>query len=60
MLLLQERFGNKELFYIMSRGFDKEEAIKLLVRAKFNKILEKIKNQEIKEEILNEIDTRLS
>lgn len=49
----------KELFYIMSRGFDYKEAMKLMVRARFNKILETIKNQAVKNEILYEIDKRL-
>ena len=48
--------NDKELFYIMSRGFDKKSAEKLLVRAKFNNILNGIVNQEIKNEILYEID----
>ena len=30
------KIGDKELFYIMSRGFELKEARKLLVRAKFN------------------------
>lgn len=54
------KIGEKELFYIMSRGFSQKEAMKLMVRAKFNKILENIKNQEIKAEIINEIDQKLS
>lgn len=53
------KIGEKELFYIMSRGFELKEAMKLLVRAKFNKILENIKDEELKEQILNEIDKRL-
>ena len=53
------KVGNKELFYIMSRGFSKKEAEKLLVRAKFNKVLENIKDEELKDQILNEIDKRL-
>ena len=44
----------------MSRGFSEKEASKLLVRAKFNKILEKIEDEEIKNEILYEIDNRLN
>lgn len=51
--------GEKELFYIMSRGFDIKSAMKLLVRAKFNNILENIKEENLKEEILQEIDKRL-
>lgn len=53
------KIGEKELFYIMSRGFELKEAIKLMVRAKFNKILENIEDEELKEKILNEIDNRL-
>lgn len=54
------RIGNKELFYIMSRGFDKVQAMKLLVRAKFNKIIEQIENESLKNEILYEIENRLN
>lgn len=46
----------KELFYIMSRGLSYKEAIKLMVKARFNKILERIKEEEIKNEVLEEID----
>ena len=53
------KVGEKELFYIMTRGFELKEAQKLLVRANFNKILENIKNEELKEQILKEIDWRL-
>ena len=54
------KLDNKELFYILSRGFTKEEAMKLIVRAKFNKIIDKISNEEIKNEVLAEIDKSLS
>ena len=40
----------------MSRGFSKKEAIKLIVRAKFDNILSNIDDNE---EIWNEIDRRL-
>lgn len=53
------KLGNKELFYIMSRGFTKKEAMKLIVRAKFNKILDTITKEDLKNEILREIDNRL-
>ena len=53
------KIGEKELFYIMSRGFDLKEAQKLLVRANFNKILENIKNEELKNHVLNKIDSKL-
>ena len=53
------KIDEKQLFYIMSRGFTYKEAMKLMVRARFNEILENIKNEELKEEILEEIDKRL-
>ena len=53
------KIGEKELFYIMSRGFELKEAMKLMVRAKFNKILETVKDEELKTEIIEEIDKRL-
>lgn len=53
------KIGEKELFYIMSRGFNLKEAMKLMVRAKFNSIIENITNEYLKEEILKEIDKRL-
>ena len=53
------KIGEKELFYIMSRGFELKEAMKLMVRAKFNKILETVKNEKLKKQVLEEIDKRL-
>ena len=43
----------------MSRGFSEKEALKLMVRAKFNKVLDKIEDKELKEKILKEIDKKL-
>ena len=43
----------------MSRGFELKEAMKLMVRARFNKILESLKDEELREQILKEIDNRL-
>ena len=48
-----------ELFYIMSRGIDYKSAVKLMVRANFNKILARISDENLKNQILNEIDKRL-
>lgn len=47
------------LFYIMSRGISYKEAIKLITRARFGKIIERIKDEKLEEKILNEIDRRL-
>ena len=51
--------GEKELFYIMSRGFEYKEAMKLLVKANFNKILCDISDEALRGQILYEIDNRL-
>lgn len=53
------KVDNKDLFYIMSRGISYKEAIKLIVKAKFNQIIETIKDDELKEKIIKEIDRRL-
>ena len=36
-----------------------KEAVKLIVKSKFNKIIERILDEELKDEILGEIDKRL-
>ena len=47
------------VFYIMSRGLSYKEAVRQLVKANFNKIIEGIQDEEVKTEILQEIDKRL-
>ncbi len=54
------KVDNKELFYIMSRGISYKEAIKLIVKARFNKILERITDENLKNEIVLEIDNKLA
>ena len=54
------KIEEKELFYIMSRGFSKNEAMKLIVKARFNAILENIPDEEIKGKMIEEIDRRLA
>lgn len=53
------KLDDKEIFYIMSRGIEKKDATKLIVKARFNKILERIADEEIRNEIVQEIDRRL-
>ena len=50
------KIGEKELFYILSRGFNEKDAKKLLVRARFNKIIENISNEKYKMDIIKRID----
>ena len=48
-----------QLFYIMSRGFEKKEAVKMLVKAKYNEIIEELQDEDIKKEILAVVDKRI-
>lgn len=54
------KIDKDELFYLMTRGLTMVEAQKLIIRAGFNEIIENIENEEIKKEILDEIDTKLT
>lgn len=50
------KINEDKLFYLMSRGLTKEEATKLIVLSNFNSIIEKIKKDSLKEEIIKEIE----
>ena len=54
------RLDDEKIFYLMSRGLDKVEAEKLIVMAAFNPVLEKISDESLRAEILNELQRRLS
>ena len=49
----------KEMFYANSRGLSKKDAIKLFVKAKFDVMLRKIFDLDLKKEIEQQIDGRL-
>ena len=53
------KIDEQKLFYLMSRGLNYKEATKLIVKANFNKIVQQIKDEELRNDILNEIDKRL-
>ena len=53
------KVDEQKLFYLMSRGLNYKEATKLMVKGNFNKIIQDIKNEKLREEILIEIDKRL-
>lgn len=53
------KIDSKKLFYLMTRGLSKKDAQRLIVRAQFNSALEKIENEEVKNEIFAEIDKRI-
>jgi hypothetical protein len=53
------KVDNKSKFYVMSRGFSKKETEILMIKAKFNKILENIEDIDLRNNILEEIENRL-
>lgn len=53
------RVEPQQLFYIMSRGIEYEDAVKLLVKAELNKLTTNVKNDDIKNMIDVLIDERL-
>lgn len=53
------KIDEDKLYYIMTRGISKKEAQKLIVKAKFNGVLEKIDNDDFKNELVEIIDKKL-
>lgn len=53
------KIGENELFYIMSRGLDKTEGLKMLLRAKFNNVVDNIFDDELKQQINENIDRKI-
>ncbi|MCD8205487.1 MAG: SufD family Fe-S cluster assembly protein [Clostridia bacterium] len=53
------KIGGDELFYIMSRGLTRTEALKLLTRAKFGVILSDLFDEKLKGEVLDKLDGKL-
>ena len=50
------KVDEKKVFYLMCRGIERKDAEKLIIKANFNKIIETIEDEDIKEYILKEID----
>jgi Fe-S cluster assembly protein SufD len=53
------RFDDEQLFYLMSRGINIDDARRLVVRGFFNEIIGQIKNEEIENRLMRHIDTEL-
>jgi len=53
------RVDEDKLFYMMSRGFSREEAMQLIVEASFNPIIDKIPLEDMRSIIREEIHNRL-
>ena len=54
------KVDEKQLFYIMSRGLSQSEATRLVVKAKFNKIITSLFDEELKTKILETIDRKIN
>ena len=54
------RIDEEKLFYLMSRGLDQIEAEKLIIEASFNPVIEKIDDENLKNEIFAVIESRLA
>lgn len=54
------KIEENKLFYIMSRGFNKVEAQKLIINSNFNSILNEIPNEELVKQLLDTIDEKIS
>ncbi len=53
------KLNDDKLFYLMSRGIDEVEAKRLVAISNFKPIIEKLKDQELKEKVLEEVEKRL-
>ncbi len=53
------KIDETKLFYIMTRGISKNEAKKLIVKAQFSEIIQKLNNEDLQNEIYNIIDNLL-
>lgn len=50
------RISEDKLFYLMSRGLSRKESEKLIILSNFTSIINEIKNDSLKEEIINRVE----
>lgn len=53
------RLDEDKIFYLMSRGLDKSEAERLIVEAAFNPVVDKIPDENLRGELLDNLQRRL-
>lgn len=51
---------NQKIFYLMSRGHSKENARKIIIMSRFNPIIDRITNDEIKENVISIIEEEIN
>lgn len=54
------RLDEDKIFYLMSRGLDKSEAERLIVEAAFNPVVDKIPDENLRGELLDNLQRRLA
>ena len=54
------RLDEEKIFYLMSRGLDKSEAERLIVEAAFNPVTEKISDENLRAQLLENLRRRLA
>lgn len=54
------KISDEIIYYLMTRGFDEETAIRLIIRSKFNNLTDQLKNSELKNVINKLVDGVLS
>lgn len=54
------RLDEEKIFYLMSRGLDKSEAERLIVEAAFTPVVEKIPDENLRAELLENLQRRLA
>ena len=54
------RLDEDKIFYLMSRGLDKSEAERLIVEAAFNPVVDKIPDENLRGELLDNLHRRLA
>jgi Fe-S cluster assembly protein SufD len=51
--------GDEDLFYAMSRGFDRDQAQQLLVHGFFRRVINQIDDEHIRQRVLNAVRPRI-
>ncbi|MCR4774764.1 MAG: SufD family Fe-S cluster assembly protein [Saccharofermentans sp.] len=54
------KISDEIIYYLMTRGFDEEAAVRLIIRSKFNNITSQLKNSDLRDVINRQIDGVLS
>jgi Fe-S cluster assembly protein SufD len=51
--------GDEELFYAMSRGFDRDQAQQLMVHGFFRRVINELKDEHVRQRVLSAVRPRI-